>query len=67
MLFRHYIFGNKYAVVAEWLRRLTRNQITSGSIDSNPTTMMWNHYYDDDYHVIGIYNTVGLQIQCNVT
>ena len=24
------------AVVAEWLRRLTRNQIPSGSIGSNP-------------------------------
>ena len=26
-----------YAVVAEWLRRLTRNQIPSGSVGSNPT------------------------------
>lgn len=25
------------AVVAEWLRRLTRNQIPSGSVGSNPT------------------------------
>ena len=27
-----------YAVVAEWLRRLTRNQIPSGSVGSNPTS-----------------------------
>ena len=27
----------KRAVVAEWLRRLTRNQIPSGSVGSNPT------------------------------
>ena len=27
----------KEAVVAEWLRRLTRNQFPSGSIGSNPT------------------------------
>ena len=26
------------AVVAEWLRRLTRNQILSGSVGSNPTS-----------------------------
>ena len=26
-----------HAVVAEWLRRLTRNQIPSGSVGSNPT------------------------------
>ena len=26
-----------WAVVAEWLRRLTRNQIPSGSVGSNPT------------------------------
>ena len=25
------------AVVAEWLRRLTRNQFPSGSVGSNPT------------------------------
>ena len=25
------------AVVAEWLRRLTRNQIPSGSVGSSPT------------------------------
>ena len=32
-------FGNvlKEAVVAEWLRRLTRNQFPSGSVGSNPT------------------------------
>ena len=28
---------NNNAVVAEWLRRLTRNQIPSGSVGSNPT------------------------------
>ena len=28
---------NKCAVMAEWLRRLTRNQIPSGSVGSNPT------------------------------
>ena len=27
----------RQAVVAEWLRRLTRNQIPSGSVGSNPT------------------------------
>ena len=27
----------RWAVVAEWLRRLTRNQIPSGSVGSNPT------------------------------
>ena len=27
----------KEAVVAEWLRRLTRNQFPSGSVGSNPT------------------------------
>ena len=26
------------AVVAEWLRRLTRNQIPFGSVGSNPTS-----------------------------
>ena len=35
------VFGGKAlescAVVAEWLRRLTRNQIPSGSVGSNPT------------------------------
>ena len=32
-------FGNvlKEAVVAEWLRRLTRNQFPSGSVGSSPT------------------------------
>ena len=30
-------FHGKKAVVAEWLRRLTRNQIPSGSVGSNPT------------------------------
>ena len=29
--------GNHNAVVAEWLRRLTRNQILSESVGSNPT------------------------------
>ena len=29
--------GHHGAVVAEWLRRLTRNQIPSGSVGSNPT------------------------------
>ena len=29
--------GIQQAVVAEWLRRLTRNQIPSGSVGSNPT------------------------------
>ena len=28
---------DQLAVVAEWLRRLTRNQIPSGSVGSNPT------------------------------
>ena len=28
---------NRLAVVAEWLRRLTRNQFPSGSVGSNPT------------------------------
>ena len=28
---------NSGAVVAEWLRRLTRNQIPSGSVGSSPT------------------------------
>ena len=28
---------DRNAVVAEWLRRLTRNQIHSGSVGSNPT------------------------------
>ena len=28
---------SRTAVVAEWLRRLTRNQIPSGSVGSNPT------------------------------
>ena len=33
------LLGIQYseAVVAEWLRRLTRNQIPSGSVGSNPT------------------------------
>ena len=29
--------SSRTAVVAEWLRRLTRNQIPSGSVGSNPT------------------------------
>ena len=29
--------GLKSAVVAEWLRRLTRNEFPSGSVGSNPT------------------------------
>ena len=29
------------AAVAEWLRRLTRNQIPSGSVGSNPTNCGW--------------------------
>ena len=40
--FKHntYLAANELgmnAVVAEWLRRLTRNQIPSGSVGSNPT------------------------------
>ena len=30
-------FSSQGAVVAEWLRRLTRNQFPSGSVGSNPT------------------------------
>ena len=30
-------FVDRIAVVAEWLRRLTRNQFPSGSVGSNPT------------------------------
>ena len=33
-----------HAVVAEWLRRLTRNQIPSGSVGSNPTDCEKNFY-----------------------
>ena len=29
--------ADRHAVVAEWLRRLTRNQFPSGSVGSNPT------------------------------
>ena len=32
-----YTLPSQEAVVAEWLRRLTRNQIPSGSVGSNPT------------------------------
>ena len=32
------------AVVAEWLRRLTRNQIPSGSVGSNPTDCEENFF-----------------------
>ena len=32
------------AVVAEWLRRLTRNQIPSGSVGSNPTDCV-KHFF----------------------
>ncbi len=31
------VINPRSAVVAEWLRRLTRNQIPSGSVGSNPT------------------------------
>ena len=36
---KYHSLSNQYltAVVAEWLRRLTRNQIPSGSVGSNPT------------------------------
>ncbi len=33
------------AVVAEWLRRLTRNQIPSGSVGSNPTDCESNYFF----------------------
>ena len=35
---------NVAAVVAEWLRRLTRNQIPSGSAGSNPADCV--NYFD---------------------
>ena len=33
------------AVVAEWLRRLTRNQIPSGSVGSNPTDCEMHYHF----------------------
>ena len=46
------------AVVAEWLRRLTRNQIPSGSVGSNPTGCVTEFYCDTlpwtQYHYIKI-------------
>ena len=33
------------AVVAEWLRRLTRNQFPSGSVGSNPTNCEFSNFY----------------------
>ena len=33
------------AVVAEWLRRLTRNQIPSGSVGSNPTDCEMQYFF----------------------
>ena len=33
------------AVVAEWLRRLTRNQIPSGSVGSSPTDREMEHFF----------------------
>ena len=33
------------AVVAEWLRRLTRNQIPSGSVGSNPTGCVHKNFF----------------------
>ena len=36
--------SHKQAVVAEWLRRLTRNQIPSGSVGSNPTDCEKNNF-----------------------
>ena len=36
-LVRMLLFIDNRAVVAEWLRRLTRNQFPSGSVGSNPT------------------------------
>ena len=33
------------AVVAEWLRRLTRNQIPSGSVGSSPTDRVRNFFF----------------------
>ena len=37
------------AVVAEWLRRLTRNQIPSGSVGSNPTDCATYFFSLSDY------------------
>ena len=34
-----------WAVVAEWLRRLTRNQIPSGSVGSSPTDRERQHFF----------------------
>ena len=38
------------AVVAEWLRRLTRNQFPSGSVGSNPTDYASFFIYFNGFH-----------------
>ena len=38
------------AVVAEWLRRLTRNQFPSGSVGSNPTNCEFKHFCYNRLH-----------------
>ena len=42
------------AVVAEWLRRLTRNQIPSGSVGSNPTDCEFFFFFS-----VNIYSNFG--------
>ena len=39
------IFYLQMAVVAEWLRRLTRNQIPSGSAGSNPADCEEKYFF----------------------
>ena len=42
--YHSFIIFDSMAVVAEWLRRLTRNQIPSGSVGSNPTGCVKEFY-----------------------
>ena len=59
------------AVVAEWLRRLTRNQIPSGSVGSNPTDceifLIAKYCFNIDFYfdLIPHVSIVGSVVECS--
>ncbi len=52
------------AVVAEWLRRLARNQFPSGSVGSNPTNYGSFIFHQMYWHIEGSDWTFAIKLQC---
>ena len=50
------------AVVAEWLRRLTRNQFPSGSVGSNPTDREIFLTYDICQNFVELCSEIALKV-----